>query len=98
MLVAVERAWRRLWLGILRGLLRLAGPRAPLDWRSKPCRILFLRPDRLGDAILTTGVLRALTQASPNIRVDVLASPRNAVILRRVGELGEVLVLSLIHI
>jgi ADP-heptose:LPS heptosyltransferase len=93
MLHALERGWRRIWLGILRALLRPGRrPRATLEWRTQPCRVLFLRPDRMGDAILTTGVLRAIANVSPHLRLDVLASPRNAAILERVDGVSRVLI------
>jgi ADP-heptose:LPS heptosyltransferase len=44
--------------------------------------VLFLRHDRIGDMILSTGVLRAIATAQPTIQLDVLASPANASVLR----------------
>jgi ADP-heptose:LPS heptosyltransferase len=52
------------------------------DWNARPHRVLFLRHDRIGDMILSTGLLRAIATAQPNIRLDVLASPANAPVLR----------------
>jgi len=43
-------------------------------------RVLFLRPDRIGDMIVSTGVLRAIGSA-PGVELDVLASPANAPVL-----------------
>jgi ADP-heptose:LPS heptosyltransferase len=76
----LERRWRRAFMG---GLVRLLPRRrAPLpDWRARPHRVLYLRYDRIGDMILTTGVLRAIKRAQPNVELDVLASPSNATIL-----------------
>jgi ADP-heptose:LPS heptosyltransferase len=45
-------------------------------------RVLFLRPDRIGDMIVSTGVLRAIGSA-PSVILDVLASPSNASVLAR---------------
>jgi ADP-heptose:LPS heptosyltransferase len=91
MLKNIERAWKKLWLWLICGLVRItAQPRAPLDWRTRPCRVLFLRPDRLGDAIVSTGIFRAISEASPNITLDAVGSPRNAAILRRVRHLSSV--------
>jgi ADP-heptose:LPS heptosyltransferase len=44
-------------------------------------RVLFLRHDRAGDMILSTGVMRAIARSHPTITLDVLASPANADIL-----------------
>ncbi|MFN5598106.1 MAG: glycosyltransferase family 9 protein [Gemmatimonas sp.] len=56
-------------------------------------RVLFLRPDRIGDMIVTTGVLRAIGTA-PDVELDVLASPANAPVLRAEPAVREVLVLD----
>ena len=52
------------------------------DWRERQYRVLFLRHDRIGDMILSTGILRAIAQSHPTIRLDVLASRANAPVLR----------------
>lgn len=43
--------------------------------------MLFLRHDRAGDMIVSTGVMRAIARSHPTITMDVLASPANAAIL-----------------
>ena len=48
------------------------------DWRARPHRVLFLRHDRIGDMILSTGILRVIATSHPTIRLDVLASPTAA--------------------
>jgi ADP-heptose:LPS heptosyltransferase len=57
--------------------------RAPASprWDERPYRVLFLRHDRAGDMILSTGVLRAIARSHPTITLDVLASPANASII-----------------
>lgn len=62
------------------------------DWRARAYRVLFLRHDRIGDMILSTGILRAIAQAHPTIRLDVLASKTNAPVLINEPYLGEVIV------
>jgi len=52
------------------------------NWGARPHRVLFLRQDRIGDMIVSTGLLRAIASAYPTISLDVLASPANAPILR----------------
>jgi len=65
-------------------LLRRAGRRAgPCPaWSVRPHRILFLRYEEIGDMILSSGIIRAISEAQPGLRIDVLASPANAPVLR----------------
>ena len=37
-------------------------------------RVLFLRYDRIGDMVISTGILSTLGEHYPNLRIDVLAS------------------------
>lgn len=72
----VERAWRAGWM---RGIaLALPGPRTiqPPQWDSREFRVLFLRYERIGDLIMSTGVIRAIAQSQPTVLVDVLANPQ----------------------
>lgn len=71
----IERAWRRRWVALLtRALARgdASRERAPLK------KVLFLRPDRIGDMVISLGVLRAIAAAHEDIELHVLASPANA--------------------
>lgn len=52
--------------------------RAAPDWDAQPWKVLFLRNDRIGDMIVSTGLLRAIHAAHPGLALDVLASPLNA--------------------
>lgn len=56
-------------------------PAGAPDWSSRPHRLLFLRHDRVGDMIVSTGVMRAIAESHPGIQLDVLASPGNAAVL-----------------
>jgi ADP-heptose:LPS heptosyltransferase len=76
----LELWWRRLWIRLLVGAMRRPRDGRP-DWASRPHRVLFLRHDRAGDMILSTGVMRAIARSYPTIALDVLASPANASIL-----------------
>lgn len=60
------------------------------DWRAREHRVLFLRHDRIGDMILTTGILRAIAESHPSIRLDVLASPGNAPVIRHEPYVNEI--------
>ena len=55
-------------------------------------RVLFLRHDRAGDMILSTGVMRAIARSHPTITLDVLASPANAALLDGADYVGDVIV------
>lgn len=82
-LKGVERAAKGVGIRAACALMaRTARPAGLPDW-NEPTRVLVLRQDRIGDAIVSTGLFRAIRSVSPRIRVDVLASPRNAVLLRR---------------
>lgn len=52
-----------------------------LGAHQPPVRVLYLRYDRIGDMILSTGLLRAIARSHANVVVDVLASPENASVL-----------------
>jgi ADP-heptose:LPS heptosyltransferase len=53
--------------------------------------VLFLRHDRAGDMIVSTGVMRAIARSHPTIEMDVLASPANAAILDGASYVHEVI-------
>ena len=61
------------------------------DWRERPYRVLFLRHDKIGDMIVSTGILRSIAQAYPNLQLDVLASNSNAIVIRNDPHLHEVI-------
>jgi len=76
----LEQWWRRLWIRLLVGAMRRSTDVQP-DWGARPFRVLFLRHDRAGDMIVSTGVMRAIARSYPTITMDVLASPANSAIL-----------------
>jgi ADP-heptose:LPS heptosyltransferase len=53
--------------------------------------VLFLRHDRAGDMVLSTGVLRAIARSHPTITLDVLASPLNAPIIETADYVSRVI-------
>lgn len=75
----LELAWRRQWIRMLTRVLARRRPQGVPEWSQ--ARVLFLRHDRIGDMILSTGLLRALHQRHPGITIDVLASSVNAPVL-----------------
>ena len=90
-LKAVELWWRRRWIRLLVRLMRRSGGDRP-DWAARPYRVLFLRHDRAGDMILSTGVMRAIAQSYPTIAMDVLASPANAAVIAGAAYVHDVIV------
>jgi ADP-heptose:LPS heptosyltransferase len=90
-LKAVELWWRRLWIRSLVRLMRRSGGERP-DWGARPYRVLFLRHDRAGDMILSTGVMRAIARSYPTITMDVLASPANAAVIEGADYVREIIV------
>jgi ADP-heptose:LPS heptosyltransferase len=84
---------RRLKLLVIAGLGRLlrAPPPARIPhWSARPHRVLYLRYDHIGDMVLVTGILHAIRQAQPTVTIDVLASVRNAPVLRGNTDIGTV--------
>ncbi len=55
-------------------------------------QIVVIRPDRIGDAVLSTPALRALRQAAPQARITVIASTAAAPFMRLLTSIDEVLV------
>lgn len=58
-------------------------------------RILVVTYDAIGDMVMSTPVLEALRKAFPGHALDVLCSPRNAVIIRHCDFVSEVFELNL---
>lgn len=79
----LELGWKRFWIDLLCQLFP-ADPAegATLDL-SRPRRVLFLRQDRIGDAVVSSGVLRVIRATAAGVTIDAVASPANAPILRR---------------
>lgn len=78
----LELWWRALWIRILVRLMRRpSAAEARPDWGSRPFRVLFLRHDRAGDMVVSTGVMRGIARSHATITLDVLASPANAAII-----------------
>jgi len=90
-LKSIERGAKRALLSATASLLGAPERTAAPDW-SVPRRALFLRHDRIGDMILSTGILDAIAEAQPALALDVLASPINAPVLAASPHLGVVVV------
>lgn len=57
-------------------------------------RVLFIRPDHLGDMLLATPAIRLLKAARPRSEVHVLAGPWSARILENLPEVDQVLTIN----
>ncbi|MGH7638576.1 MAG: glycosyltransferase family 9 protein, partial [Gemmatimonadaceae bacterium] len=90
-LKAAERLVKRATNGAIAAMMGSGARGERPDWRAAPYRVLFLRHDRIGDMILSTGILRAIAQSQPTIRLDVLASKTNAPVLSNEPYLNEVI-------
>jgi ADP-heptose:LPS heptosyltransferase len=89
----LELWWRALWIRILVRLMRRPSPAdARPAWGSRPFRVLFLRHDRAGDMVVSTGVMRGIARSHATITLDVLASPANATIIDAADYVHEIVV------
>jgi ADP-heptose:LPS heptosyltransferase len=75
----IEVAHRRFLIRLLS--LAIRRRRTAPEWNARPYDVLFLRPDRVGDMIISTGLLRAIATSHDTIRLHVLAAPLNAGVL-----------------
>jgi ADP-heptose:LPS heptosyltransferase len=87
----LEQWWRRLWIKLLVRLMRRAGDGRP-NWDARPMRVLFLRHDRAGDMIVSTGVMRSIARSHGTISLDVLASPANAALIENADYVANLIV------
>jgi len=91
----LELWWRALWIRILVRLMRRpSAAEARPNWGSRPFRVLFLRHDRAGDMVVSTGVMRGIARSHPTITLDVLASPANASIIAGADYVHEIVVFN----
>lgn len=67
-------------------------PRLPARRPVRP-RILLVRPDHLGDVLLTTPAIHALRRAAPHIELHALVGPWSARVLANYPEIDSVLTL-----
>lgn len=66
----------------------------PPRWDSRDFRVLFLRYERIGDLIMSTGAIRAIAQSHPTIELDVMTSPNAVPVLENNPHVSRVLVLD----
>jgi ADP-heptose:LPS heptosyltransferase len=67
----IERAWR--YAGMRAIASQLPGPRTT-SLPRRPLKVLFLRYERIGDMIMSSGVIRVLSRAAVGNKVDVVGT------------------------
>jgi ADP-heptose:LPS heptosyltransferase len=91
---ALKRLLRILILLAVR-LLGAPGARTPPQSTSKPLtatpRILLVRPDHLGDLLMTTPVFHALKQQAPNAHITMMVGPWSNEVVERHPDIDRVL-------
>lgn len=94
MLKKLEIVIRRLGFTLIGWYLALKPKPKAIDWQSDSPRILFLRYDRIGDMLMSTGIFKAIADALPNVSLDVLASRANGSVIANESYLNEVIIIS----
>lgn len=78
----VKRTWRRKGVHLLAPFLRPGDPaRCGRIVPAQLRRVLIVRPQKLGDAVVTLPVADALRTDAPGVRIDYLASERSRMVL-----------------
>jgi ADP-heptose:LPS heptosyltransferase len=93
-LQSIERAWRTTWMHAIARALPGKRLESTPEWDSRNWRVLFLRYERIGDMIMSTGVIRAIAQSQPTITVDVLANPAALPVLENNPHVNRALALN----
>jgi lipopolysaccharide heptosyltransferase II len=75
-------------------LLRAAALVPFVQQGTRRFRVLFIRPDHIGDLLLATPAVRALKQAQPHAEIHVLAGPWAAPIVETIEEIDQVLTIN----
>jgi len=79
-------------LALLRGIGAFARGLPSAEASGGAPRLLVIRPDHLGDVLLTTAALRALRAREPDAEITALVGPWSAEVLRRNPDVDCVLV------
>jgi len=79
----LEHRVKALFFGLFKLFLKKKqGDFTPLDG-DKLKKVLFLRPEKIGDMIISFPVFDGLVQRFPHIKIAILASPKNNAIIKR---------------
>jgi len=71
--------------------------RAPRQGATESARVLVVAPNWIGDALMAQPLFMRLRDKRPGLRVDALAAPWVAPVLRRMPQIDEVIVASIEH-
>ena len=78
----IEHKGKALFFGLFKRLLkRRRRDFTPLEG-DKLRKVLFLRPEKIGDMVISFPVFDGLKDHYPHIKISILASPRNDVIIK----------------
>lgn len=77
----IEKAWRVLWMRAIARALPGARTAVLPTNTARPLRVLFVRYERIGDMIMSTGMIRVLAQSPVAMQLDVLANPTTLPVL-----------------
>lgn len=78
----IEHRFKALMFRLLKPLLRRPqGKFQPLDG-NKLTRVLFLRPEKVGDMVISFPVFDGLKERFPHLKISILGSPRSEAIIR----------------
>lgn len=75
------------------GALRLIAKAPIAPQRAKSNRLLIIRPDHLGDMLLTTPAIKAIKRGRPELSIHVLCGPSRAELLANFDEIDQALTL-----
>lgn len=88
----IERLVRRAFISSLSSLPRRARAGRDLSALRAP-RILLLRHDRIGDAIVSTPIISLLRERFPDGRIDILLGPKNRSVAPLLADVDEAIIL-----
>jgi ADP-heptose:LPS heptosyltransferase len=87
----IEKAWRYAWMRAIASGLR--GPRTT-KLPDRPLKVLFLRYERIGDMIMSTGVIRVLSRVAAGGTVDVVGNSLTLPVLENNPHVGKAFALD----
>ncbi|MCP4684283.1 MAG: glycosyltransferase family 9 protein [bacterium] len=78
----LEHKFKSFFFWLCRGLLKKGRPGFDKLDAHRTHRVLFLRPEKIGDMVISFPVFDALVNEYPHIKISLLGSPRNFSIVR----------------
>ncbi len=81
-LKSLEHKFKSFFFGVCRGLLKKGRPGLEKLDGHKMQRVLFLRPEKIGDMVISFPVFDALREKYPHVKMSLLGSPVNFSIIK----------------